>query len=292
MTMTSGGGPGCTHQTVTVQRPGFMVQVASPADSPPSTPMRATPAEQINLANRSADQQGRPDLGDRPVVPTDQQAATNNVGTPTSLAAPLQIINRTQASSLNAISGLTDAIAQQGAQVPLSTQVSVLPSPPPPPPATPTPAAPTPVAPPPQAFALVTTAGAGSGVPFLTASFAGTGAFNVSPILGFAAGRIQRRRHPEHDLARLAGIAQRERKRGGADLGPFRDDRDRAQRPGLWADVRRRRRGVGATEPDRDNIGSLAERRIVPAELRAGQFQRVADQCFRNQPESASLARR
>ena len=126
--------------------------------------------------------------GGSSVAPTDRQAAANNVGTTTSLAAPLQIIDRTQTSSLNAISGLTDAIAQQGAQVTLSTQVSVLPSPPPPPPATPTPAAPTPVAPPPQAFALVTTAGAGSGVPFLTASFAGTGAFNVSPVLGFAAG--------------------------------------------------------------------------------------------------------
>jgi hypothetical protein len=42
------------------------------------------------------------------------------------------------------------------------------------------------------AYALVTTAdsGLGSGVPYLTASFAGTGGFTVSPILGYRAGGL------------------------------------------------------------------------------------------------------
>ncbi|MBV9519232.1 MAG: FecR domain-containing protein [Hyphomicrobiales bacterium] len=168
LTMTSGG------ETQTVTRPGFIVKAVS-ANSPPSTPTKATSAE-INEANGAVTSKGN-QAGGSSVRPTDQQAADYNVGTAISAAPPLQIGGQVLTSTnLNAINGTADAIAQQGAQVPLSTQASVVPSPPPPP------------APQPQAFALMTTAGAGSGVPFLTASFAGNGNFNVSPVLGFAAG--------------------------------------------------------------------------------------------------------
>jgi hypothetical protein len=174
LSMTSGG------VTQTVSRPGFFVRAAS-AGSPPSTPAKASPALVDNLKNAVTSKGGQ--SGGSPVAPTEQQAAANNIGTSTSLAAPLQIIAQTQNTTrLNTVSSLADAIAQEAAQVTLSTPQAILPSPPAPSPLPPPPGAT------PAAYALVTTAGAGSSVPYLAASLAGSGGFVVSPVLGYRAG--------------------------------------------------------------------------------------------------------
>jgi len=180
LSMTSGG------VTQTLTRPGFLVQSLSAA-SPPSTPVKASPA-QIEEANAAVTSKGG-QHGGSTKQPTDQQAAANNIGTANSAAAPLLIASQAQnAARAYLTAGAVNQLARQGAQVTASVVTSgkELNS-------NGSPVVRLPTGSGQGAYAFVTTPDSklGSNVPFLTASFAGSGGFSVSPVLGYSPGSSQ-----------------------------------------------------------------------------------------------------
>ena len=136
MSMTSGG------VTQTVTRPGFFVQSSS-ASTPPSQPAKASAAltDGTNAALTSKGGQS----GGSSAKPSDQQAAANNIGTGTSVAAPLVITPTTVKSTT--IANTATQLAGQGAQstssiVTTEQVIAANQSPPPPPPPASAPPAP------------------------------------------------------------------------------------------------------------------------------------------------------
>ena len=175
---------GCTPQTVTVRRPGFAVQVNGP-NATPTEPARVTTAQLDSTSLQLTSRPGQ--TGGASAIPNDPLAANYNVGTPNSAAAPaVAIANNARGSNLSAIATstqlLTQQIVQQGVQNATSVKTAATVA------STPNPA---PVA----AYAILTqgpysTSAGSSPVPYLTASYAGTGSFTVSPILGYQAGGL------------------------------------------------------------------------------------------------------
>ena len=173
---------GCTPQTVTVRRPGFAVQVSGP-DTTPTEPARVSAAQLDSTSLQLSSRPGQ--SGGASTIPNDPLAATYNVGTANSASAPAVALNNARGSNLSAIATSTQLllqqIVQQGAQNAASAATAKMVS-------TPQPA---PVA----AYAIVTqgpysTSAGSSPIPYLTASYAGTGSFTVSPILGYQAGGL------------------------------------------------------------------------------------------------------
>src|SRR5262249_32513338 len=107
LTMSSGG------TTRTVARPGFMVQTQS-AGSAPSEPTKVTMAQLDQSNGQLTSKSGQ--TGGSSSRPTDQQAASNNIGTSTSVAIPLVIVNQAQAkaSGFATFGQSTQQAAQQG----------------------------------------------------------------------------------------------------------------------------------------------------------------------------------
>lgn len=208
MTMTSrcaAANAGCNPQTVTVTRPGFMVEIGSDGEAP-THPVKASAAL---IAQSNAELTSHPgQTGGSNVSPTDQQAANYNVGTANSSAAPFVVVNQAQGrggvspSVYQAIQQSSQQSSQQGVQNQASNataiataQNNVAPSSPasvPPPVAPPPPPAVTPAYPS-SAFVLTTSVDRAhlgqSKFPFLLASFVSCGAFSVStPFYGYRAG--------------------------------------------------------------------------------------------------------
>jgi hypothetical protein len=208
MSVTSlcGGGSDCHPTTTDVSRPGYGVTVTG-FSRPPSSPGRAS-SQQLAVANGQLTSHGG-QTGGASQQPTDNQARTYNVGTPTSPGAPIiQTSSQGRANALTAANAMGQTV-QQGAQNSASTgtatrvaiqnviQALTPVKPPPITPITPpiipivpiTPVGPTPAA----TYAIVThgpfsTSTGPSPVPYLTGAFAGSGGFKVSPILGYQSG--------------------------------------------------------------------------------------------------------
>jgi hypothetical protein len=212
-TMTSRclGKAGCESHSVTVTRPGFMVQTAAAGDTP-SDPVKASASliDQSNVQLTSRPGQ----TGGSNAVPTDQLAAVYNVGTVNSPAATTVIVNQgqgrggaspsvyqaTQTAAQGEQSTAANVTAQNNAPAnttPPSTALT------PPtvsssqtPPVSSSPPAPAP--PPPTSYSLLTlgpysTNLGASPMPYLTASFVVSGGATistVSPILGYARGGL------------------------------------------------------------------------------------------------------
>ncbi len=166
LTAASGGG------VETISRPGFGTFISG-VNAPPVSPNRVAQNE-INLNNSQLTSQGGARGGSaRP--PTDQQAQRGGLGQTNAGATPLNIVPLQQQTGSGQppqqgqVVGPTDLNnqVQQGAQQAATTAAST---------ATANPA---------KTFVLTTTAGAGSRVPFLTASFVGSGSFNVSQVYGY-----------------------------------------------------------------------------------------------------------
>ena len=180
---------GCTPQTVTVRRPGFMVQVSG-ADAAPSAPVRVG-APELEATNIQLTSQ-RGQSGGAAIAPSDPLAASYNVGTPNSPTAPTYAATsnpRRGGAQAAAVALAVQQVAQQGVQntASVTTSQMVSPSPPPPPP----PPQPAPV----SAFEILTegpysTSTGASSVPYLTANYVGAGTFTVSPIYSYAAGGL------------------------------------------------------------------------------------------------------
>jgi hypothetical protein len=123
--------------------------------------------------------------GGASTIPSDPLAANYKVGTPNSASAPaVAIANNARGSSLSAIASATQQLTQQIVQQGVQNAASVTTS-----------KAVTPLPAPVAAYAIVTqgpysTSAGSSPVPYLTASYAGTGSFTVSPILGYQAGGL------------------------------------------------------------------------------------------------------
>ncbi|HEY5204086.1 MAG TPA: FecR domain-containing protein [Roseiarcus sp.] len=201
-------GANCRPTTVDVSRPGYGVSVAG-LNIPPSSPGRASSQELAQANGKLTSRGGQ--TGGASRQPTDNQARTNNVGTPTSPGARIfQTASQGRANALTAANAMGQTV-QQGAQNSASVtttkqtliqQALLKPvTPPVTPPITPiVPIVPIiPVQPAPTAtYAMVTsgpfstTAGV-SPVPYLTGAFAGMGQFtvtSVSPILGYQRGGL------------------------------------------------------------------------------------------------------
>ena len=198
----------CTPTTTDVSRPGFVVKVAG-LNLQPSSPDRAS-SQELAQANGQLTSKGG-QTGGASQQPTDDQAKSYNVGTPTSPGASMiQTASQGRANALTAANAMGQTVAQ-GAQNSASTgtatrvaiqnaiQASTPIVPPPiiPPPIVPPPIVPPPIIPPvgptPAAtYAMVTrgfsTSTGPSRAPYLTATFAGSGGFKVSPILGYQSG--------------------------------------------------------------------------------------------------------
>jgi FecR protein len=212
MSVTSlcGGGSDCHPTTTDVSRPGYGVTVTG-FNRPPSSPGRASSQELASANGQLTSQGGQ--TGGASQQPTDSQARTYNVGTPTSPGAQIvQTSSQGRANALTAMNAMGQTVqqgAQNSASVGTATRVAIqnaiqgLTKPVKPPPIKPitppiTPIVPiTPVGPTPTAtYAIVThgpfsTSTGGSPVPYLTAAFAGSGQFTVtpvSPILGYQSG--------------------------------------------------------------------------------------------------------
>jgi hypothetical protein len=175
---------GCTPQTVTVRRPGFAVQVSGP-DATPTEPARVSAAQLDSTSLQLTSRPGQ--SGGASTIPNDPLAASYNVGTSNSAAAPAVALANNAGNNLweNLISTqrFIGQIIQQGVPpaVAVTTAESVLTPPSPP----------APIA----AYAIVTqgpysTSAGSSPIPYLTASYAGTGNFTVSPILGYQEGGL------------------------------------------------------------------------------------------------------
>jgi FecR protein len=207
-TLCFGSATNCRPSTVEVSRPGYDVTVAG-LDKAPSSPARAS-SQELAQANAQLSSQGG-QSGGASQQPTDNLAQSYNVGTPNSPGAPIVTPTAYSTSSLGRGSPLltlllaTQQTVQQGSQTAaaVNTAVRVAATTPPPsppsPPTPPTPPPPTPPTPPPPVagptttYAIVTTGpysttAGPSPVPYLTGAFAGTGAFTVSPILGYQKG--------------------------------------------------------------------------------------------------------
>ena len=217
MSVTSlcGGGSDCHPTTTDVSRPGYGVTVTG-FNRPPSSPGRASSQELASANGQLTSHGGQ--TGGASQQPTDSQARTYNVGTPTSPGAPIvQTSSQGRANALTAVNAMGQTV-QQGAQnsasigtatrVAIQNAIQALTKPVKPPPITPitppitpitppiTPIVPiTPVGPTPTAtYAIVThgpfsTSTGASPVPYLTGAFAGSGGIHtVSPILGYQSG--------------------------------------------------------------------------------------------------------
>jgi hypothetical protein len=197
MTVTSfcRSGGDCTSQTVTVARPGFMVQIDA-ANGTPTQPVKASAAliDQSNVQLTSKAGQS----GGSSVAPTDQQAATFNVGTANSAATPQVTVTQMQGRVASTSSNYQIQQAQQTSQQGTQNQSaavaaqSVSPSPPSPPPPPPPPSStPAPI----SAYSIVTvppysTSLGRSRAPYLVGNFVTSGASHISPILGYGAGGL------------------------------------------------------------------------------------------------------
>ncbi len=165
-----------------MSRPGFAVQVDGP-NATPTEPARVSAAQLDSASLQLTSRPGQ--SGGASSIPNDPLAANYNVGTPNSASAPaVAIANNARGSNLTAIAASTQQLVQQIVQqgVPNAAAVATSKA------VTPTPA---PVA----AYAIVTqgpysTSAGTSSIPYLTASYAGTGSFTVSPILGYQAGGL------------------------------------------------------------------------------------------------------
>ncbi len=168
LTAQSGGG------TETISRPGFGTFISG-LNIPPVSPTRVSQTE-INLNNGQLSSQGGARGGvNRP--PSDQQAQRGGVGQANSNANPLNIIPLQQQNTsgqqnrLPANPQTAQNTLQQGAQQAATTSAAEIVQ--------------STVVNSARSFVMTTTAGAGSGVPFLAASIVGAGRFNISPIYGF-----------------------------------------------------------------------------------------------------------
>ena len=210
------GGPDCHPTTVDVSRPGYGVTVTG-INRPPSSPGRASSQELAQLNGQLTSRGGQ--SGGASQQPTDNQAQSYNVGTPSSPGAPIaQTASQGRANALTIVNA-TQQTVQQGAQTAASTGTAtrvaiqnviraltaVTPPPVTPPPVVPPPIVPPPIVPPPiippvtpaptATYAMIThgpfsTSTGPSPVPYLTAAFAGNGNFTVSPILGYQKGGL------------------------------------------------------------------------------------------------------
>ena len=207
------GGSNCHPTTIDVSRPGYGVTVTG-FDRPPSSPGRASSQELASANGQLTSHRGQ--SGGASQQPTDNQARTYNVGTPTSPGAPMiQTASQGRANALTAANAMGQTVAQ-GVQNSASTRtaqgvaiqnvIQAFLAPVKPPPITPPPVVPPPIVPPPiippvvaaptATYAMVTqgpfsTSTGGSPVPYLTAAFAGSGQFTVtpvSPIRGYQSG--------------------------------------------------------------------------------------------------------
>jgi hypothetical protein len=212
MTVTSVcGTTNCTPTTTDMSRPGFAVSIAG-LNRPPSSPGRAS-SQQLAQANGQLTSKGG-QTGGASQQPTDKQAKSYNVGTPTSPGAPIIATASQGRANALTIASATQQSVQQGSQnsasfgttqrvitqdvirpvapitpvtpvnpvVPVTPVIPVVPV---------TPVTPTPA----QTYAMVThapysTSVGASSVPYLTGAFAGSGNFSVSPILGYQAGGL------------------------------------------------------------------------------------------------------
>ena len=185
-------GTNCTPTTTEVSRPGFGVTVAG-FSRPPSSAGRASGQEIAQSNAQLTSQKGQ--KGGASQLPTDSLAQSYNVGTPNSPGSRVvttvsQGFNNLQA--LNTIGTIARAGAQNTSSVRTTQKVitTALIQTRTSPPITPvTPVVPPPIKPPVKPAPTVTYAMVTHGpVPYLTAAFAGSGGFKVSPILGYQAG--------------------------------------------------------------------------------------------------------
>jgi hypothetical protein len=198
MTVTSfcKSGGDCTPQTVTVTRPGFMVQIDA-ANGTPTQPVKASAAliDQSNVQLTSKTGQS----GGSSVAPTDQQAATFNVGTANSTATPQVTVTQMQGRVASTSSNYQIQQAQQNSQQGAQNQTAAVaaqgaspPSPPQQQQQSPPPATPAPV----TAYSIVTlgpysTSLGPSTAPYLVGNFVTSGGVShISPILGYGAGGL------------------------------------------------------------------------------------------------------
>ncbi len=195
-------GSDCHPTTIDVSRPGYGVSVTG-FNRPPSSPGRVSSQELALASSQLTSQKGQ--RGGASQQPTDNQARTNNVGTPTSPGARIfQTASQGRANALTAANAMGQTV-QQGAQNSASVtttkqtliQQAIIQALTPPP-VTPPPIVPPPIIPPvgptpTTTYAMVTpgpfsTSTGPSPVPYLTGAFAGSGQFSVSPILGYQSG--------------------------------------------------------------------------------------------------------
>lgn len=172
LTVSAGG------VTEEVLRPGFGVRVAAEAGATPGTPTRISQAD-IDSANTLLTSRGT-QKGGSSRTPTDAIAQADGLGgyNQTTTANSVSRQAQTSAAVLTA-SALRAADLVHSVQGTIQqgvTQAAVTATPPPV----------TQVQP--SAYALMTTAGAGSAIPFLTASFAASGQAYISPVYGYRAG--------------------------------------------------------------------------------------------------------
>ena len=108
----------CTPTTTDVSRPGFVVKVAG-LNLQPSSPGRAS-SQELAQANGQLTSQGG-QSGGASQQPTDNQAQSYNVGTPTSPGAPIiQTASQGRANALTVANAMGQTV-QQGAQNSAST---------------------------------------------------------------------------------------------------------------------------------------------------------------------------
>ncbi len=212
------GGSDCHPTTIDVSRPGYGVTVTG-FNRPPSAPGRISSQELALASSRLTSQKGQ--SGGTTQQPTDNQARTYNVGTPTSPGAPItQTASQGRANALTVVNATQQTVttaAQTKTSTGTATRVAiqnfiqaltqVVPPPITPPPIVPPPIVPPPIIPPPiippvtpaptATYAMVTQGpfstspgSTASPFPYLTGAFAGTGNFTVSPILGYQRGGL------------------------------------------------------------------------------------------------------
>ena len=158
----------------TISRPGFGTFISG-GSQPPSSPGRVSQGE-IDSNNQQLTSQGGA-RGGTGRAPTDGQAANAGLGGANSGAQPLNVnpngrTGNPQTGPAANSNALTFQAAQQTAVTNVSNTTELR-------------AADSSALKSARSFVLTTTAGAGSKVPFLTASFVGSGNFNVSPVYGY-----------------------------------------------------------------------------------------------------------
>ena len=169
MTINSGG----VAQTV---RMGFVASVGGPGQAP-SPPVRVSSAETDGDIAATTSKPGQKGGTGKP--PTDAVATRAGLGNVNAFVDSLTPPKAGPgAASRAAVAVATRPVATANLASQLRTTASL--------PRDDIPQVPTPL--PAAAFLLTTTAGAGSSVPFLTASFATAGNVSISPVLGYRAG--------------------------------------------------------------------------------------------------------